>query len=77
MPVIFIGALSLGKNGLTEYIFSSMKTKFTLSYFKWHLAMLKKTEELDYIHLRVKKNHDFIFSLQIPYVSNHLFLSDL
>lgn len=63
IPVIFIGALSLGENGLTEYIFSSMKTKFTLSCFKWHPIMLKKTEELDYIHLSVKK----IITLSFPY----------
>lgn len=78
IPVIFIGALSLGENGLTEYIFSGMRTKFTFSYFKWYLVMLKKKpEELDYIHLSIKKNHHFIFSLQISYFSNHLFLCDL
>lgn len=62
IPVIFIGALSLGENGLTEYIFSSMKTKFTLSCFKWHPIMLKKNQKNLIIYILVlKKSSLYLF----------------
>lgn len=72
IPVIFIGALSLGENGLTEYIFSSMKTKFTLSCFKWHPVMLKKQRNLIIYILVLKKSSLYLYkypTFQIIYFS--------